>query len=73
MSNSIKILNIGARTAHAGIVGAPRMVTAAVTFDFFASGRAAWQYKFHHARRMELNAALEWSASCRAASVLAFA
>jgi hypothetical protein len=49
------------------------MVTAAVTFEFFAFKRAAWQYKFHHARRMELDAAPDWSASRRGLAVLAFA
>jgi len=73
MSNLIKILNIDARSARAGIVGAPRMVTAAITFDFYAFDRAARQYKFHHARRMELDAAPEWSARRRTATVLAFA
>jgi hypothetical protein len=50
MSNSIKILNIDVRLVRAGIAGAPRMVTTAVTFDFYALDRAARQYKFHHAR-----------------------
>jgi hypothetical protein len=59
MSNSIKVLDVGARLAPAGIAGTLRMVTAAVTFDFYALGRAARQYKFHHARRMELDAAPE--------------
>jgi hypothetical protein len=49
------------------------MVTAAVTFEFYVLGRAARQYKFHHARRMELVAAPEWSASRRGLAVLAFA
>jgi hypothetical protein len=49
------------------------MVTAAITFDFYAFDRAARQYKFHHARRMELDAAPEWSARRRTATVLAFA
>jgi hypothetical protein len=73
MSNSIKILNIDVRLVRAGIAGAPRMVTMAVTFDFYALDRAARQYKFHHARRMELDAAPEWSARRSTDAVLAFA